>query len=65
MEEGRDSLETLFLDGWWFFTPDWPSPKHDFSHDFERLHLRRVDLKDWESEPDVDTQGRIFVIHKK
>ena len=42
---------------WWFSTPDWPRPGHDFNRYLKKFGFREVRLSDWEDEPDIDSEG--------
>ena len=50
---------------WWFCTLDWPSPTHDYTSDFERLSLRKVELEDWDNEPNIVSQGDLDISLKE
>jgi len=59
MRSRKERLAADLACRWWYVLPDWPV--HDEAHyekELETRSLRKVEIADWEFEPDLDDDGR-------
>eukprot|EP00392_Amoebophrya_sp_AT5.2_P014244 g14391.t1 len=48
----RHQLISDILSRWWYVFPVWPPPHFDYKRALRKLHLREVEIRDWQVEPE-------------